>query len=87
MHSFLGVPIVLRGVVFGNLYLTEKAGEADFTAEDEELVTLLAAQAAVADRERPPLRGGDTLVDPARVADRGRATRSRPRPTVTACST
>jgi signal transduction histidine kinase len=47
MHSFLGVPIMLRGVAYGNLYLTEKAG-GDFTDEDEELVTLLAAQAAVA---------------------------------------
>ena len=47
MHSFLGVPVVLRGVAFGNLYLTEKDG-GDFTQEDEELVTLLAAQAAVA---------------------------------------
>jgi signal transduction histidine kinase len=47
MHSFLGVPIVLRGVAYGNLYLTEKEG-GDFTEEDEELVTLLAAQAAVA---------------------------------------
>lgn len=48
MHSFLGVPIVLRGVAFGNLYLTEKAGGQDFDETDEELVTLLAAQAAVA---------------------------------------
>ncbi|HEX2302681.1 MAG TPA: GAF domain-containing sensor histidine kinase [Gaiella sp.] len=48
MRSFLGVPIVLRGVAFGNLYLTEKADGADFTAEDEELSQLLAAQAAVA---------------------------------------
>jgi signal transduction histidine kinase len=47
MHTFLGVPIVLRGVSFGNLYLTEKDG-GDFTDEDEDLVTLLAAQAAVA---------------------------------------
>jgi signal transduction histidine kinase len=47
MHSFLGVPIVLRGIAYGNLYLTEKEG-GDFTDEDEELVTLLAAQAAVA---------------------------------------
>jgi signal transduction histidine kinase len=47
MHSFLGVPIVLRGVAYGNLYLTEK-DTGDFTDEDEELVTLLAAQAAVA---------------------------------------
>jgi len=46
MHSFLGVPILLRGVAYGNLYLTEKPG--GFTDEDEELVTLLAGQAAVA---------------------------------------
>jgi signal transduction histidine kinase len=48
MRSFLGVPVLQRGVAYGNLYLTEKAGGEDFTAEDEELVTLLAAQAAVA---------------------------------------
>jgi signal transduction histidine kinase len=48
MHSFLGVPILLRGVAYGNLYLTEKESGEDFTDEDEELVTLLAAQAAVA---------------------------------------
>ena len=48
MKTFLGVPILLRGVAFGNLYLTEKHGGADFTEEDEELVKLLAAQAAVA---------------------------------------
>jgi signal transduction histidine kinase len=48
MRTFLGVPILLRGVAYGNLYLTEKAGGQDFTAEDEELTTLLAAQAAVA---------------------------------------
>jgi two-component system, NarL family, sensor histidine kinase DevS len=47
MHTFLGVPILLRGVAYGNLYLTEKAG-GDFTDDDEDLVTLLAAQAAVA---------------------------------------
>jgi signal transduction histidine kinase len=48
MRTFLGVPIVLRGVAYGNLYLAEKAGGADFTEDDEDLVTLLAAQAAVA---------------------------------------
>jgi two-component system, NarL family, sensor histidine kinase DevS len=47
MRSFLGVPIVLRGVSYGNLYLTEKVDGDEFTAEDEELVMLLAAQAAV----------------------------------------
>ena len=48
MKSFLGVPIMLRGVSYGNLYLTEKLDGADFTDEDEEVVTLLASQAAVA---------------------------------------
>ena len=48
MRSFLGVPVMLRGVAFGNLYLTEKVGGQDFSAEDEELVGLLAAQAAIA---------------------------------------
>jgi signal transduction histidine kinase len=48
MKTFLGVPVILRGVAYGNLYLTEKDGGGDFTDEDEELVTLLAAQAAVA---------------------------------------
>ena len=48
MKSFLGVPIVLRGSAYGNLYLTEKTGGEDFTAEDEDLAQLLAAQAAVA---------------------------------------
>ena len=48
MHRFLGVPILLRGVAYGNLYLTEREDGADFTEEDEELVTLLAGQAAVA---------------------------------------
>jgi two-component system, NarL family, sensor histidine kinase DevS len=48
MQTFLGVPVLLRGVAYGNLYLTEKAGGADFTKEDEEIVQLLAGQAAVA---------------------------------------
>jgi len=48
MHTFLGVPIRLRGVSYGNLYLTEKEGGGDFTREDEELTQVLAAQAAVA---------------------------------------
>jgi two-component system, NarL family, sensor histidine kinase DevS len=48
MHRFLGVPILLRGVAYGNLYLTEKQDGSDFTDDDEELVTLLAGQAAVA---------------------------------------
>jgi signal transduction histidine kinase len=48
MRSFLGVPVRLRRIAYGNLYLTEKEDGRDFTADDEELVTLLATQAAVA---------------------------------------
>ena len=48
MTTFLGVPVLLRGTVYGNLYLTEKADGSEFTDEDEELTRLLAAQAAVA---------------------------------------
>jgi signal transduction histidine kinase len=48
MHTFLGVPILTRGVVYGNLYLSEKPDGSDFTEEDEDLTQLLAAQAAVA---------------------------------------
>jgi signal transduction histidine kinase len=48
MQTFLGVPVRLRGVVYGNLYLTEKAGGVDFDEDDEAAVELLAAQAAVA---------------------------------------
>jgi signal transduction histidine kinase len=48
MGTFLGVPVHLRGVAYGNFYLTEKAGGEDFTDDDQELVELLASQAAVA---------------------------------------
>jgi signal transduction histidine kinase len=46
MRSFLGVPILVRGVVYGDLYLAEKE-EGEFTEEDQEIVTLLAAQAGI----------------------------------------
>jgi len=48
MHSFLGVPIVGKPGVFGNLYLTEKIGGGTFTDSDEHLAVLLAANAAAA---------------------------------------
>ena len=48
MSSFLGVPVRIRDRVFGNLYLTEKAGGGDFTDEDESIVIALAAAAGVA---------------------------------------
>ncbi|TCP47896.1 GAF domain-containing protein [Tamaricihabitans halophyticus] len=48
MKSFLGVPVRVRGEVFGNLYLTEKQGGGEFTAEDETVVIALAAAAGIA---------------------------------------
>lgn len=48
MRSFLGVPVRVRGRVFGNLYLTEKRGGQRFTSDDEQTVIALAAAAAVA---------------------------------------
>jgi signal transduction histidine kinase len=47
MRTFLGVPVVVRGEVFGNLYLTEKAA-GEFTAEDEAILTALAGAAGIA---------------------------------------
>jgi signal transduction histidine kinase len=64
MRTFLGTPILQHGVAYGNLYLTEKAGGGDFDAEDEDLVTILANQAAVA-------------IENARLYEAERATRSR----------
>jgi signal transduction histidine kinase len=46
MRSFLGVPIFVRDVVYGDLYLAEKEG-GRFTEDDEEIVALLAAQTAI----------------------------------------
>ena len=48
MHSFLGVPILGKRGVFGNLYLTEKLGGEVFTEEDEHIAVLLAANTAAA---------------------------------------
>src|SRR5436190_2826192 len=48
MRSFLGVPVRIRGEVYGNLYLTEKAGGRDFTDEDERSIVILADWAAIA---------------------------------------
>jgi signal transduction histidine kinase len=47
MRSFLGVPVLVRGEVFGNLYITEKRG-GHFTAEDEAVLTALAGAAGIA---------------------------------------
>ncbi|MFC6012532.1 GAF domain-containing protein [Nocardia lasii] len=48
MRTFLGVPVQVRDEVFGNLYLTEKAGGQEFTEDDEVVVRALAAAAGIA---------------------------------------
>ncbi len=48
MSSFLGAPIRVRGEVFGNLYLCDKAGDDVFTDIDEEMVVALAGAAGIA---------------------------------------
>jgi signal transduction histidine kinase len=47
MTCFLGVPILIRGEAFGNLYLTDKA-QGDFDAGDEQAAVILAEWAAIA---------------------------------------
>ena len=48
MRSFLGVPVRVGDVVFGNLYLTEKSDARDFTEEDQAVVQALAVAAGIA---------------------------------------
>ncbi|MGZ5212141.1 MAG: GAF domain-containing sensor histidine kinase [Actinomycetota bacterium] len=48
MRSLLGAPILARGKVFGNIYVTEKQGEEGFSVDDERALQVLATQAGVA---------------------------------------
>ncbi|WP_258022044.1 GAF domain-containing sensor histidine kinase [Streptomyces anatolicus] len=48
MRSFLGVPIRVQGEIFGNLYLTEKRGGAEFNDYDVHMVRVLATEAGIA---------------------------------------
>lgn len=47
MRSFMGVPVIAQGRVFGNLYVTEKKGAEEFSEDDLALLEVLATQAAV----------------------------------------
>ncbi len=81
MHSFLGVPITVRGEVYGNLYMTEKRGAEEFGDADEEAARTLAVWAGIAienarlytsltEREaevQQALRRAETSVDIARA--------------------
>jgi signal transduction histidine kinase len=48
MTNFLGVPIISKGQLLGNLYLTDKIGADEFSDQDERLIVMLAANAAIA---------------------------------------
>ncbi len=48
MVSFLGVPIRSAARQLGQIYLTEKIGASEFTADDEKIIQMLAAYAAAA---------------------------------------
>ena len=60
MTTFLGVPVVVRGEAYGNLYLTDKEGGEEFTESDEQLAVVLSEWAAIA-------------IDNARLYENGRA--------------
>lgn len=72
MRSFLGVPILVRGEAFGNLYLTDKRSAEVFSDVDEELVVALASAAGIAIDNA---RLHDRLRDVALLEDRERIAR------------
>jgi signal transduction histidine kinase len=72
MTSFLGVPIRVRGEVFGNLYLCDRQGDEVFSDVDEEMAVALAAAAGIAiDQARLHARAGEVSM----MADRDRIAR------------
>ena len=71
MTSFLGAPVRTRDEVFGNLYMTDKLTAEEFSADDETVLTALAAAAGVAidnarlyDRNQTQLRWGEATRTP-----------------------
>jgi GAF domain-containing protein len=48
MTTFLGAPVLIRGEAWGNIYLTEKEGGAEFDERDEEALVVLAEWVAIA---------------------------------------
>ena len=48
MRSLLGAPVVARGIIFGNIYVTEKQGGREFSLDDERALQVLATQAGLA---------------------------------------
>ena len=75
MSTFLGVPVTIRDQVFGNLYLTEKAGGRAFDAGDEHVLVVLAEWAAIAiDNAREHETGEDRRLELERAVGRLEAT-------------
>lgn len=72
MESFLGVPITAGQRVFGNLYLTDKIGGSEFTAEDEAIAVMLATQAAVAVENARLFEESERLLTEVRTMQRER---------------
>jgi adenylate cyclase len=72
MGSLLGVPILSASAVYGNLYLTDKLGADEFSAEDERIAVLLAAQAAAAIENARLFEESRSLLDQVRMMQRQR---------------
>jgi signal transduction histidine kinase len=63
MTSFLGAPIRVHDRVYGNLYLTDKIGAAEFTEDDEAVIEALAVAAGIAvENARLHQRAGEVAV-------------------------
>ena len=77
MKTFLGVPVLIRGEAWGNLYLTDKQGGSSFTEEDEEALLVLADWAAIAIENARLYEGCRAQ---AAVSSSARCAVSRPRP-------
>ena len=73
MTSFLGVPIFLRGVAYGNLYLTEKLGGRGFTEEDGQLATIVFAASGLNTRLPEPVETALYRITQEAVAQRDQA--------------
>jgi two-component system, NarL family, sensor histidine kinase DevS len=71
MRTFLGTPLLVRGEAWGNLYLTEKAGGAEFDETDEQLVVVLAAWSGVAIENARLYKGLDRRAGELQKALRG----------------
>jgi CheY-like chemotaxis protein len=70
MRTFLGVPLQIGGVVWGNLYFAEKAGDADFTESDEKVATIAADMVTtVLERAKPAVERASLQAELAALRD------------------